>query len=263
MQVQAGTSGYNYAEWRGRFYPERLPAARMLAFYAERFSTVEINATFYRMPTPRLAESWAGQVPETFTFSLKAPRRITHDRRLKDCADAVRGFCEAASALGPRLAVLLFQLPPNFKADLDRLRTFLDLLPPGARAAFEFRHPSWWDEAVYSALRERKVALCVADSEERHTPLVPTAPFGYLRLRDEGYSEHDLTRWVDRIRAQPGWREAFVYFKHEDEGRGPEFAASFMAALASSGSALVSCSAAEAEEAAGGSGEEEIGSDPV
>jgi uncharacterized protein YecE (DUF72 family) len=228
VPVHTGTSGYNYPEWRGRFYPPDLPSARMLPYYAERFATVEINATFYRMPTPRVVESWAAQVPDRFAFSLKAPRRITHDRRLKDCAEAVRAFCEAAAVLGPKLGVLLFQLAPNFKADVERLTGFVDLLPPGARAAFEFRHPSWWDERVYEVLRGRNIALCVADSEARHTPVVATADFGYLRLRDEGYTPEDLERWARTVATHPQWREAFVYFKHEDEARGPEFAAAFI-----------------------------------
>jgi uncharacterized protein YecE (DUF72 family) len=215
-----------------------MAADRMLAYYAERFATVEVNATFYRMPTPKTVGAWAAQVPDPFKFSLKAPRRITHDQRLKDCADPVRAFCEAASVLEHRLGVLLFQLPPNFKVDLDRLQAFLDVLPPGVRAAFEFRHLSWWDDAVYERLRQRNIALCIADSEERHTPLVPTADFGYVRLRDEGYAEADIDRWARSIVGQESWRDAFVYFKHEDEARGPEFAAAFkekVAALSGSG----------------------------
>jgi uncharacterized protein YecE (DUF72 family) len=231
MAVYTGTSGYNYPEWRGRFYPERFPADRMLAYYAERFTTVEINATFYRMPTPRLVESWALQVPEAFRFSLKAPRRITHDRRLKECDDLVRAFCEAAGVIGPRLGALLFQLPPTFKIDLDRLQAFLDLLPPGARAACEFRHPSWWIDDVYAILRSRHVAFCVADSDERRMPLVVTADFGYLRLRDDGYAEADLEQWGQAVLGEPAWRDAYVYFKHEEEGRGPEFAARFIQTL--------------------------------
>jgi uncharacterized protein YecE (DUF72 family) len=199
----------------------------MLGYYAERFTTVEVNATFYRMPTARQLEAWAAQVPESFTFSLKAPRRITHDRRLKEAQDAVRGFCDAAAALGPRLGVLLFQLPPNFKIDVPRLEAFLGSLPPGARAAFEFRHPSWWDDTVYAVLRGRNAALCIADSEERRTPVVPTANFGYLRLRDVGYSDQDLARWASTAMGEGSWREVFVYFKHEDEARGPEFASRF------------------------------------
>lgn len=227
MRVRTGTSGYNYPEWRGRFYPEGLQPAAMLEYYAARFETVEINATFYRMPTVALLESWAARVPETFTFSLKAPRRITHDRRLKDCADPLRAFCDAACALGVRLGALLFQLPPNFKVDVARLAAFLDLLPPGARAAVEFRHASWWDEPVFEVLRARNVALCVADSEDRRTPLVSTADFGYLRLRDEGYADDQLTTWATDVVAQDRWCDAFVYFKHEDEALGPDFAQRF------------------------------------
>jgi uncharacterized protein YecE (DUF72 family) len=233
LTVWTGTSGWNYPEWRGRFYPERLASDRMLAYYADRFTTVEVNATFYRMPSPRLMESWSSQVPERFVFSLKAPRRITHDHRLKDCEEHVRVFCETAAGLASRLGILLFQLPPNLKLDIERLTAFLELLPPGARAAFEFRHPSWWDDAVFDALRRRNLALCIADSEERHTPLVATADFGYLRLRDEGYTEADLEKWATAIMSQSAWRETFVYFKHEDEGRGPEFAATFTGKLSS------------------------------
>lgn len=223
--IRVGTSGYNYAEWKGRFYPADLPAARMLRWYAERFPTVEINYTFYRMPTLTLVQGWAAQVPESFTFTLKSPRRITHDRRLADVTDPLRTFCDAAAALGPRLACLLFQLPPNMKADLVRLDAFLAELPPGARAAMEFRHESWWTEEVYARLRDRNVALCIADSEARHTPVIATADYGYLRLRDEGYGPDEISRWADVIGEQAGtWRDTFVYFKHEDEGKGPEFA---------------------------------------
>lgn len=228
--IHVGTSGFNYPEWRGKFYPADLAAAKMLPFYASRFGTVEINYSFYRMPTRKLLEGWAGQVPDGFTFSLKAPRRITHDRRLKDCAELVRGFCEVASTLEDRLGVLLFQLPPNFKCDLDVLDAFLEHLPPRARAAFEFRHPSWWCDAVYERLRSGNLALCVADEEDRHTPFEVTADYGYLRLRDAGYDEAALREWADRLAGQASWRDAYVYFKHEDEARGPEFAAAFLAA---------------------------------
>jgi len=229
--ILAGTSGYNYPEWRGRFYPERLAGARMLPYYAERFRTVEINATFYRMPTPKLLAGWADQVPEGFRFSLKAPRRITHDRRLHDCADLVAAFTSAAATLGSRLGALLFQLPPNLRCDLDRFDAFLDVLPPRVPAAFEFRHPSWWDEPVFDRLRRRNLALAIADSDERHTPFVATADYGYLRLRDQDYAEADLAAWARRVSEQRVWRDAYVYFKHEDEGRGPELAARFTALL--------------------------------
>lgn len=229
--ILAGTSGYNYPEWRGRFYPEGLAGAKMLPYYAERFRTVEINATFYRMPTPTLLAGWADQVPEGFRFSLKAPRRITHDRRLHECADLVAAFASAAATLGARLGVLLFQLPPNLRCDLDRFDAFLDILPARVPAAFEFRHPSWWDEPVFDRLRRRNLALAIADSDERRTPFVATADYGYLRLRDQDYAEADLTAWARRVSGEPAWRDAFVYFKHEDEGRGPELAARFTTLL--------------------------------
>jgi uncharacterized protein YecE (DUF72 family) len=226
--IHVGTSGFNYPEWRGRFYPADLPAAKMLPFYASRFGTVEINYSFYRVPTRRLLEGWAAQVPAGFTFSLKAPRRITHDRRLKECGDLVKGFCEVAATLQGRLGVLLFQLAPNFKCDLPVLDAFLDHLPPRARAAFEFRHASWWCDEVYDRLAQRNLALCIADEEDRHTPFVATADYGYLRLRDADYEPAALRAWADRVSGASSWGEAFVYFKHEDEARGPEFAASFL-----------------------------------
>lgn len=233
--VSTGTSGFNYPEWKGRFYPEDLPSAKMLPYYAERFRTVEINYTFYRMPTRTLLAGWASLVPESFTFSLKAPRRITHDRRLKDCSDLVRGFCEAAASLERRLGVLLFQLAPSFKCDLAVLDAFLAELPPRARAAFEFRHASWFSDAVFERLAARNLALCVADSEGRHTPLVATADYGYVRLRDEGYDDAQVAEWAGRIAGEPRWREAFVYFKHEDEGKGPELAQAFVSHLPATG----------------------------
>ena len=229
--VHVGTSGYNYPEWKGRFYPPDLTASRMLSFYASQFATVEINYTFYRMPTEKLLAGWLAQVPEHFTFALKAPKRITHEKRLKDCADAVEAFCRVSGSLGSRLGPLLFQLPPNMKFDPAVFDRFLDMLPPRAPAAFEFRHPSWLDEAVFDWLRARNFALCIADSEDRHTPLVATADFGYVRLRDEGYEAADLARLATQLAGESRWRETYVYFKHEDEGKGPEFVRSFLAQL--------------------------------
>jgi uncharacterized protein YecE (DUF72 family) len=224
MDIWIGTSGYNYPEWKGHFYPADLPAAKMLPFYASRFRTVEINYTFYRMPTAKTVEGWLAATPETFRFTLKAPRRITHDRRLKDVGDAVRAFCDLAAGLGPRLATLLFQTPPNLKCDLGLFDAFLDALPPRVPAAFEFRNGSWLDDAVYQRLQARNLALCIADTGDKTTPLVETADYGYFRLRDEGYQGADLERWAAQIQARADkWREVFVYFKHEDEGKGPEF----------------------------------------
>ena len=221
--ILVGTSGYNYPEWKGSFYPSDLPAAKMLPFYASKFPTVEINYTFYRMPTPKLVAGWCAQVPESFRFTLKAPRRITHDKRLRpaEVGEALRGFITAAGELGARMGALLFQLPPNFKKDVGLLAEFLTLLPPKVTAAFEFRNPSWLADDVYACLQGRNVALCIADSETRDTPLVTTADYAYLRLRDEGYTDDDVRRWGDTARELSArCRDVFVYFKHEDEGKG-------------------------------------------
>lgn len=225
MNFWIGTSGYNYPEWKGRFYPEKLPSAKMLPYYAERFSTVEINYTFYRAPNEKIVEGWNKATPEDFKLTLKAPRRITHDRRLRDCGDLVRQFLETASTLGPKLGALLFQLPPNLKKDAALLDVFLDSFPPRVCAAFEFRHESWLDDEVYERLRTRNLALCVADSERLSTPVIVTADYAYFRLRDEGYTPDDIARWGDVMReTTSACREVFVYFKHEEEGKGPEFA---------------------------------------
>lgn len=230
--IYVGTSGYNYPEWKGSFYPDTLAAAKMLPYYAERFTTVEINYTFYRMPTAKLVTGWAAQVPDGFKFTLKAPKRITHDRRLKDVADLLRGFCDAASELGPKLGALLFQLPPNFKKDLAVFDQFLETLPPRVCGAFEFRHESWLDDEVYARLRDRRLALCIADSETRKTPVMATADYAYLRLRDEGYTEPDIVEWAQQIRSLASrCRDVYVYFKHEDEGKGPQFARALLDAL--------------------------------
>ncbi|HVY48790.1 MAG TPA: DUF72 domain-containing protein [Minicystis sp.] len=221
-----GTSGYSYAEWKGSFYPEKMPQAKMFAYYAARFSTVEINNTFYRMPDAKLLEGWRDAAPPGFRFALKAPQRITHVHRLKpEAEDTLRVFCERARLLGDKLGPVLFQLPPNQKKDVERLAGFLALVPGGVRAAFEFRHPSWFDDEVFAALRARGAALCIADSEKLATPPVATAPFGYLRLRDEGYDDAGIAAWHARItELSPGWDDAFVFFKHEQAGKGPAFA---------------------------------------
>ena len=220
-----GTSGYNYPEWKGTFYPETLSASKMLPYYAARFSTVEINYTFYRTPTEKILQGWDLATPENFRLTLKAPKRITHDARLKECGDEVRRFIETAATLGPKLGVLLFQLPPNLKKDAARLDAALQAFPIGTRAAFEFRHGSWLDEEIYALLRARNLALCIADSERLSTPVEITANYGYFRLRDEGYTPHDIDRWGQIISdrtAECG--DTYVYFKHEESGKGPEFA---------------------------------------
>jgi uncharacterized protein YecE (DUF72 family) len=226
MRLRVGTSGYSYKEWVGSFYPPKLPAARMLRFYGERFGTVEINNTFYRMPTAAMLARWAEEVPEGFRFVLKASRRITHEKQLGDVHDLVGLLLEASSALGPRRGPFLFQLPPFFRKDVGRLRNLLGRLG-NAPAALEFRHDSWLDDEVHEALRAHGAALCLADTEEGAPPLVPTARWGYLRLRRPDYGDAELGAWVERVRSQP-WEEAFVFFKHEDEGRGPRLAARFL-----------------------------------
>jgi uncharacterized protein YecE (DUF72 family) len=232
MHVRVGTSGYNYPEWKGTFYPSDMRTAKMLPFYAERFSTVEINATFYRMPAPATVEGWAKAVPEGFTFVLKAPQRITHFARLKDVDDAVRFFCDTARLLRARLGPLFFQLPPNFKKDLSRLGDLLVQLPPDLRAAFEFRHASWFADDVYERLRSRRAALCIADTEEGSTPAVATADWGYLRLRAMEYTDAQLAEWIAVMRRiGADWRDGFVFFKHEEQGTGPALAKRFAALL--------------------------------
>ena len=229
--ILIGTSGYNYPEWKGSFYPSDLPAAKMLPYYASKFPTVEINYTFYRMPTPKLIAGWRAQVPPEFRFTLKAPKRITHDKRLRaaEVAESVNGFITAASELGPQMAALLFQLPPNFKKDVGLLKEFLALLPPKTTAAFEFRNASWLEDDVFEALRARNIALCFADSETRETPLVQTADYAYFRLRDEGYGDADIAKWTEAAKqAGATAKDVFVYFKHEDEGKGAQFGLQMM-----------------------------------
>jgi uncharacterized protein YecE (DUF72 family) len=230
--IWVGTSGYNYPEWKGSFYPADLAAAKMLPYYAARFPTVEINYTFYRIPTEKLLAGWTAQVPTDFRFTLKAPRRITHDAKLVGCEDLTETFCRVAGSLGDQLGALLFQLPPSLKKDLPRLDAFLDSLPPGAPAAFEFRHPSWFDDEVFARLKEKGKALCVADSEKLETPLEVTADYAYFRLRDEGYRPQDIEEWGLKIaELRSRCREIYVYFKHEEQGIGPAFARQLMTHL--------------------------------
>jgi uncharacterized protein YecE (DUF72 family) len=236
MTIFSGTSGYSYKEWKGSFYPEKIAAAEMLAFYATRLPAVEINNTFYRLPKTSVLEAWAGQVPPGFRFSIKASRRITHLKRLKDAADETAYLLETVAALGERLGAILFQLPPNLRLDLPRLEGFLELLPPDTRAVFEFRHPSWSDPAVRDLLASRGFALCVADTDDAPASEIPvTASWAYLRLRRPGYSESDLKAWVKRLEGA-GLREAFVFFKHEGEGVGPRLAARFLELAGGAGS---------------------------
>jgi uncharacterized protein YecE (DUF72 family) len=228
MKIWAGTSGYSYKEWKGNFYPSGLAAKDMLSHYGERLPAVEINNTFYRLPRTSVMETWAAQVPEGFRFAIKASRRITHMKRLKNAEDETGYLLETAGVLGPRLGAVLFQLPPYLEADTGRLRGFLDTLPPDTRAAFEFRHPSWMETPVLEALAERNCALCIADTEEGSPGIVRTADWGYLRLRRPAYTDAELGDWKRAMSAED-WTDAFVFFKHEDDGAGPEMALRLLA----------------------------------
>ncbi|HXS20175.1 MAG TPA: DUF72 domain-containing protein [Steroidobacteraceae bacterium] len=232
MAIWVGTSGYNYPEWRGSFYPEKFPTTKMLVYYAERLKTVEINYTFYRSPKPDILAGWSRQTPDGFKFTLKAPKRITHDARLRECAESLKYFLDTAGTLGPKLAMLLFQLPPFFKKDVAVLDAFLESFPPGVRAAFEFRHFSWLSDEVYERLKARNLTLCIADNENSSTPVEITADYGYFRLRDEGYTPGDIEKWARTIVEKTGrCRDVFVYFKHEEAGKGPQFARLLLDAL--------------------------------
>lgn len=228
MNLHTGTSGFAYKEWKGSFYPEDLSAAKMLSYYGSKLDAVEINNTFYRLPKVETLTKWAADVPEGFSFVLKASRRITHFTRLKpEAADPLDYLIRTATeGLGARLGPILFQLPPNLKKDLDRLQNFLPLLPKDIKAAFEFRNDTWFSDDVYDALRAHNAALVVADTEDRECPVEVTASFGYARLRRPGYTETEIAAWAKRLSDQP-WSDLWVFFKHEDEGAGPAMAQDF------------------------------------
>lgn len=236
MNILVGTSGWSYKEWKGSFYPPKLPADEMLQYYASRFSTVEVNNSFYRIPSDRVLAGWAEQVSPGFRFVMKASRRITHNARLKDEDGSLTYFLRAVNPLGPRLGPTLFQLPPTFKKDVTRLQEFLSRLPRHWPAAVEFRHPSWFDEEVYELLRSRDVALVAVDEDESDgpgAPLISTATWGYLRLRRLQYDSSRLEDWAARISGQQ-WNEAFVFLKHEEGSpTGPAAAEELQAILRS------------------------------
>jgi uncharacterized protein YecE (DUF72 family) len=227
MRLHVGTSGWSYKQWKGSFYPADLPADDMLRYYATRLPTVEINNSFYRIPKEKVLLEWADQVPPGFRFVLKASRRITHINRLANEDGSLEYFLRTVNVLGERLGPTLFQCPPSLRKDMARLRDFLGLVPRTWRAALEFRHASWFTDEVYEALREHDIALVAVEEDEGEgpgAPLVPTATWGYLRLRRAEYSDDRLLAWVERIRAQP-WTEAFAFLKHDEEKpTGPEAA---------------------------------------
>jgi uncharacterized protein YecE (DUF72 family) len=226
-QLRVGTSGYSYKQWKGSFYPEKLPDREMLSYYAQQLQTVEINHSFYRMPTENLLVQWAKSVPEGFRFALKANQQITHILRLRNCESTLKRFLEVASVLsdGDHLGPILVQLPPTFKFDQQLLEEFLSLRPPAFSFAFEVRHASWYTEETYSALRKNNVALCLAETDEQTPPEILTANFAYLRLRKEEYMPKELGAWRKRFDA---WLDqgidVYAYCKHEDAGKGPAYA---------------------------------------
>jgi uncharacterized protein YecE (DUF72 family) len=226
MKTWIGTSGFQYPEWKGKFYPATMPAAKMLAYYSERFSTTEVNYTFRSIPSEAALSRWSAATPDDFRFSFKAPQRVTHFAKLKGCAEVLDVFAKAISKIAEKAGIVLFQLPPTFKKDAPLLEGFLATLPLSIRATFEFRHPSWLeDDEVLATLRRHNAALCIAETEELDATQVATADFGYLRLRREDYTGPQIERWAEFIQSQEAqWREAFIYFKHEEEAVGPKFA---------------------------------------
>ena len=233
MNTWIGTSGFQYAEWKGNFYPEDLSAAKMLPYYAERLNTTEINYTFHRIPAAKTIDNWNKLTPAKFRFALKAPQKITHWSKLRDCADTMRYFCDVVSGLGEKFGPVLFQLPPTFKKDTFVLADFVNCFPTGMRAAFEFRHESWFGDDVWEIFKSRNVALCIAETEDLATPKITTADYGYLRLRRADYTKIDIERWTEFVREQKErWSDAFVYFKHEEAGAGPKFAKQMIELLA-------------------------------
>jgi len=227
-RLHVGTSGYNFPEWKGSFYPPQLPTAKWLEYYAQQLGTVEINYTFYRMPSAKTIAGWDAATPAGFTFVLKAPQRITHFARLRNIDEPLRFFLDIIRKLNAKLGPVLFQLPPNFTKDVARLSDLLTQFPPDVRAACEFRHASWWSDDVYELLRSTNTALCIADTEEGTTPLEVTADFGYVRLRDEGYSADALGEWAKKVQALgSAWTDAYIFFKHEEKGMGPKLAREF------------------------------------
>lgn len=231
MKLVAGTSGWSYAPWKGPFYPKKLPAAKMLQHYASRLPTVELNNTFYRMPGDDQIQRWADETPESFSFAVKAPRRISHERKLEDVDDSLERCARSLAGFGARLGPMLVQLPPFLRKDAGKLRAFLAAatrLAPALRLAFEFRHASWFDDEVYTTLADAKAALCVADAEKLETPMVATTDWGYLRLRREDYDAAALDAWTEKLAAQARWSSAHVFFKHEDAAVGPRLAAELL-----------------------------------
>ena len=236
MNYWIGTSGFQYPEWKGTFYPEDLPTSKMLPYYAERFTTTEVNYSFRRIPSPKTIQNWWEATPERFKFSLKAPQKVTHFAKLKNCGDTMQYFCQVITDLETKLGPVLFQLPPNFKKDTGLLADFLECVPGGLRAAFEFRNASWFDEDVFAILNGKNIALCIAESADLSTPVVATADYGYLRLRREDYTDADMARSARSVaEKEKVLPDVFVYLKHEESGMGPRLAKQLTGLLGGTG----------------------------
>ncbi len=230
--IWVGTSGFQYEEWKGTFYPETLSKAKMLPYYAARFNTTEVNYSFRCIPSEKTLTNWAALTSDKFQFSMKALQLITHIKKLKNCEDLVKRFSEALQTLGPKLGPVLFQLPPTLLSDTTLLSDFLALLPENLRSAFEFRHESWFNDATFAALKAKNAALCIADTEDLKTPTVITSDFSYFRLRNPAYTKADISRWAKVIGKEQGrLKETYVYFRHEDTGTGPKFARQLLSDL--------------------------------
>jgi uncharacterized protein YecE (DUF72 family) len=227
MKIYIGTSGFGYKEWKGMFYPEKIPPKEMLRFYSERLKTVEINNTFYHMPTQGLLTSWAEQVPDGFVFAFKAPQIITHLKRLRNVEEETEYLFRTLSLLDSKLGPVLFQFPKSFHVNRPLLESFLDLIPPHSSCAFDFRSPSWHEIEILDLLHQRGCSLCLEDTDDGPTQeITSTTSWGYLRLRRSDYTETDLAQWIGRISLQQ-WERAFIFFKHEEEALGPQRAVRF------------------------------------
>lgn len=232
LMIWIGTSGFQYPAWKGLFYPDGLAAKKMLAYYGRNFPTTESNYTFRTIPSLKTLANWSAETPANFRFSLKAPQEITHFKKLRSCDDVLSRFWDVAVTLGPKLGVVLFQLPPYFKKDSAVLKDFFAALPQGMKSAFEFRHESWLDDDIFAALRSNNAALCIADGEKVATPVLATANHGYFRLRDVGYAKKDIERWAETIAEYSrNVKDVYIYFKHEESGTGPKFAMQLMELL--------------------------------
>lgn len=230
--IWIGTSGFQYPEWKGLFYPHDLAAKKMLAYYGKHFPTTESNYTFRTIPSLKALSNWSAETPANFRFSLKAPQAITHFKKLRGCEEVLAQFWEAAGNLQEKLGVLLFQLPPYLRKDIPLLKDFLASLPREMKSAFEFRHESWFGDELFATLRAKNAALCIADTEKLATPVIATADYGYFRLRDQGYAKKDIARWAEVIAEQGRQaKDIYVYFKHEETGVGPKFAKQLMEIL--------------------------------